>query len=258
MIRGTRLVLALTAICCAGCARKPVAWVDIDFVTVPAGQFMMGSDKGDSDEQPIHDVTITQPFQISRHEITQSAYEKIVGENPSRFKDPVRPVERVTWHDAVSFCRLLTDNERLTGRLTGSEIFRLPTEEEWEYCCRAGSTTIFSFGDEAAQLAAHAWYRDSAGDGTRPVGQLAPNAWGLHDMHGNVREWCYDLYEDYAAKVSGIPSKVEARVHRINRGGGFAAFPRGCRSSDRRGNTPPTRGATIGFRIVRAPPMDRK
>jgi len=256
MMKMKHLCLAICAIGCASCARQPVPWADIDFVTVPAGHFMMGSENGDSDEQPMYRVTIARPFQISRHEITQAAYETIVGKNPSRFQDPFRPVERVTWHDAVAFCRLLTENEQRAGRLTGSEIYRLPTEEEWEYCCRAGNATVFSFGDDAVKLAAHAWFRDSAGDGTRPVGQLAPNAWGLHDMHGNVREWCDDLYEDYAAKVSGIPSGIEARVHRISRGGGFAAFPWGCRSSDRRGNTPPTRGSTIGFRIVRAQPVD--
>ena len=255
MIRELRLGLALTVTCCAGCAREPVAWVGINFVTVPAGQFMMGSTNGDSDEQPVHSVTIGQSFQVSRHEVTQKAYESIVGVNPSLFRGPNLPVQRVTWNDAVTFCRLLTQNERRAGRLTDNTVYRLPTEEEWEYCCRAGSTTTYSFGDDTSKLPAHAWFRDSAGNSTRPVGQLAPNAWGLHDMHGNVREWCHDQYEEYAAKVAGMPSEVEARVHRINRGGGFAAFPWGCRSSDRRGSTPTTFGATIGFRIVRAPPL---
>jgi len=169
--------------------------IGMRLVLIPPGEFQMGSPAGDgvasSDEKPHHNVRITKPFYLGVCEVTQEQYERVMAQNPSRFKgDPQRPVGYVSWTGAAEFCRKLSEKEGVT--------YRLPTEAEWEYACRAGTTTRYCFGDDEASLGEYAWYGSV---GRYPVGEKTPNAWGLCDMHGNVWEWCADWYDaDYYAK----------------------------------------------------------
>ena len=185
--------------------------IGMKLVLIPAGEFLMGSPESDSDapdeEKPQHKVRISKPFYLGVTEVTQEQYERVMGENPSRFKgDPQRPVEKVSWEDAVAFCRKLSEKEGRT--------YRLPTEAEWEYACRAGSQTKWSFGDDDSALKEYAWYLDNADSTTHPVAQKKPNAWGLYDMHGNVWEWCQDWYGDVPTRQRDGSSRsfAEART----------------------------------------------
>src|SRR5712692_6829482 len=165
---------------------------------IPAGKFLMGSPENEpgrqANEGPQHEVTITKPFHIGVYEVTQAEYEKVTGKNPSKFNKangggPEHPVEMVSWDDAVAFCKKLSElpEEKKAGR-----VYRLPTEAEWEYACRAGTRTAYSFGDDASKLGEYCWYGVSAQSRTHAVGQKLPNGWGLHDMHGNVWEFTID------------------------------------------------------------------
>ena len=148
----------------------------------------MGSDKGNDDEKPMHEVRISKPFYLGKYEVTQGQWQAVMGNNPSRFKgDPNRPVEQVAWEDVQAFMRKL-------NAIEGGTTYRLPTEAEWEYAARAGTTTAYSFGDDPRLLGEYAWYSENAKGKTHPVGQKKSNAWGLHDMHGNVWEWVQDWY----------------------------------------------------------------
>lgn len=227
-------------------------WPKMDFVHIPAGTFKMGSNQGDLDERPVRTVIITHPFDISRREITQGQYYAVMGKDPSAFKGGNRPVEHVSWNDATEFCRRLTLHAHQEGRLSADLVFRLPTEAEWEYVCRAGSTGVYSFGDSSAELGTYAWYRDNSATGTREAGTARANAWGVHDMHGNVREWCLDSYEAYHPYELTDPVSHKNNPFRVSRGGGFRHFAWGCRSADRRGDTLSTRDKALGFRIVAA------
>jgi len=163
----------------------------MEFVLIPAGTFTMGSPDSDSNaydhEKPAHQVTISEPFYMGKYEVTQAQWKAVMGENPSRFKGDDHPVENVSWEDVQQFIQKLNAKE-------GKEACRLPTEAEWEYAARAGTTTIYSFGNNASQLGNYAWYDENSGNTTHPVGDKPPNPWGLYDMHGNVWEWVQDWY----------------------------------------------------------------
>jgi formylglycine-generating enzyme required for sulfatase activity len=161
----------------------------MEFVLIAAGALQMGSNDREAfnDEKPVHTVRLTQPFYLGKYEVTQSQWQTVMGNNPSHFTpsqfpgDPNRPVENVSWDDVQEFIRRLNARE-------GGVTYRLPTEAEWEYAARAGTTTRWSFGDEESQLSRYAWHGENADGQTHPVGQLRPNPWGLYDMHGNVWE----------------------------------------------------------------------
>jgi formylglycine-generating enzyme required for sulfatase activity len=210
--------------------------VMMKLVLIPAGKFMMGEGKDQ------HEVTISKPFYVGVTEVTQAQYEAVMGTNPSHFKGATNPVETVSWNDATEFCKKLSEKTR--------QAVRLPTEAEWEYACRAGTTSRFSFGDEDSALGDYAWHDDNSDRTTHPVGQKRPNAWGLYDMHGNVEEWCADWYGDYPKGAVTDPQGPASGTNRVLRGGAWFFWP-GCRSADR-GNGSPDHGGgpDCGFRAV--------
>jgi formylglycine-generating enzyme required for sulfatase activity len=217
---------------------------------IPAKAFTMGSPSSEegrsSDEGPQTRVTLTSGFWMGETEVTQAQYERIMGANPSSFKGATLPVETVSWNDATAFC------EKLSRHL-GTTV-RLPTEAEWEYACRAGTTTRFHFGDSDSQLGDYAWYNGNAGGKTRPVGQKHANAWGLHDMHGNVWEWCSDWYND---KLPGgnvrDPGGPFSGSLRVRRGGCWFNSAQHCRSANRFRLWPFRTLSNLGFRVVAVP-----
>ncbi len=231
-------------------------------VQIPAGKFTMGSPAGEkghqSDEGPQREVTISKAFYMGVYEVTQEQYEAVVGENPSEFKGEKNPVEQVSWGDAVEFCKGLSAK-------TGKTV-RLPTEAEWEYACRAGTKTRFSFGDADADLHKYGNYCDKSNtddlewqekghddehDKTAPVGSYKPNAWGLYDMHGNVYEWCGDWCADsYANAGTRDPQGPASGSLRVLRGGCWGRSPLFCRSACRFRYYPDRRVVGNGFRVV--------
>ena len=216
-----------------------------EMVLIPAGEFLMGSDAGDSDEKPEHRVRITKPFYLGKYEVTQEQWAAVMGNNPSRFQGPKNPVEQVSWDDCQEFCRRLSAKE-------GKE-YRLPTEAEWEYACRAGSTGEYCFGDEGSRLGEYAWYLSNSQRETHAVGQKRPNAWGLYDMHGNVWEWCADHYDQDYYRNSPVddPQGPSGGAYRVNRGGSWVSTAGFCRSANRGRNSPGIRGNSLGFRLAR-------
>jgi formylglycine-generating enzyme required for sulfatase activity len=227
------------------------------FVWIPPGDFMMGSETGDDDERPVHRVTISRGFWMGKYEVTKAQWETVMDTRPWEGEhyvnpDPDSPASHLSFAAAESFATRL--NEKGYGR------FRLPTEAEWEYACRAGSTTAFPFGDDPGALSAHAWYKANAMDaGTKhalPVGQRVPNAWGLHDMMGNVYEWCADWYgaDYYERSPAADPVNTEPGVNHVVRGGAWFYLAEKCRSANR--VCYPSSGAdgrSGGLRIVLAP-----
>jgi formylglycine-generating enzyme required for sulfatase activity len=213
--------------------------VTLDVVLVPNGEFEMGG----SDEKPVHTVTITKPFYMGKYEVTQEQYEKLMGNNPSFFKkEPKNPVDQPSWFDAETFCQKLS-------KKTGKTV-RLPTEAEWEYACRAGTTTKYNFGDNETALGEYAWYHGNAGNTTHQVGKKKPNAWGLYDMHGNVWEWCQDWYDEYQAGSTSDPAGPANGGARVLRGGSWDEIEPDCRSVCRNPHYPDDRRNTRGFRVL--------
>jgi formylglycine-generating enzyme required for sulfatase activity len=227
--------------------------IGMAFVTIPAGEFTMGSplsEPGRRADEILHRVRLTQSFEIGIHEVTQAHYEHVVGRNPSRFKGLENPVEKVSWADAVEFCRLLS---ALPAEEAAGRNYRLPTEAEWEYACRAGSTTTYSFGNDVSQLDKYAWFDKNSNNTSHPVGLKKPNAWGLYDMHGNVFETCSDFYGSYNLGDSPNvdPQGPSSGSSVDSRGGCWSRDGFESRSAVR-GYTVPTdnRHDIIGFRVV--------
>jgi len=217
--------------------------VKLELVKVAAGSFNMGSNDY-SDEQPIHRVNLRE-FLIGKYPVTQAQYQAIMGTNPSNFKGSQNPVEEVSWHDAVKFCEELS-------RRNGQKV-KLPTEAQWEYACRAGSTGKYCFGDDVSKLGNYAWYNENSGSKTHPVGGKLANSWGLHDMHGNVWEWCEDVWHE---NYNGAPSDGSAWLtggeqnRRALRGGSWFNDGFVCRSANRVSNNAVVRNSDNGFRVV--------
>ncbi len=225
-------------------------------VPIPAGEFQMGSPESETDRydnETQHKVKVTRPFHLGVFEITQQQYEKVMGTRPWQGRPNVKegpdyPATYVNWNDAVAFCRKLSKQE-------GVE-YRLPTEAEWEYACRAGTTTAYGFGDDASKLEQYTWYRENYWDVgeeyAHRVGRKLPNPWGLYDMHGNVFEWCQDWYAPYAsAKVVSDPMGPAQGEDRLLRGGAFNFQPGGVRSANRNSGRPGGRYSSLGFRLAR-------
>jgi formylglycine-generating enzyme required for sulfatase activity len=179
--------------------------------------------------------------------VTQSEYQRLMGSNPSSFKGDRHPVEQVSWEDATEFIQKLNGlpEERAAGR-----VYRLPTESEWEYACRAGSSTAYCFGEEDARLGEYAWYGKNSGNKTHPVGQKTSNAWGLYDMHGNVWEWCSDWYGDYPSGSVRDPKGASTGSCRVDRGGSWYNVAANCRSANRFRRAPSNRNDYLGFRLA--------
>jgi formylglycine-generating enzyme required for sulfatase activity len=223
--------------------------IGMEFKLIPAGTFTMGDASGDDDETP-HEVTLTQPFKMGVHEVTQAQYEQVMGVNPSTFKGANNPVEMVSWEDAVEFCRRLSE---LPAEKAAGNVYRLPTEAEWEYACRAGTTTKYSFGDDDSGLGDYAWHSENSDKKPHPVGSKLPNAWGLYDMHGNVSEWCQDWYVDYPSGSVTDPRGATSGSYRVLRGGSWPYTAGDCRSAGRNGFfLPSDRSSFLGFRVVRS------
>lgn len=229
--------------------------VTMDMVLIRPGKFLMGSETSPfAGEKPVHEVAISQPFYMGKYPVTQEQWQAIMRNNPSNFKGTKRPVDEVSWNDAQGFCRELSVK-------TGKTI-RLPTEAEWEFACRAGSTTEYCFGDDEHGLAAYAWYEGNSSGTTHVVGERKPNAWGLYDMHGNVWEWCQDWYDQgYYAESSRVDPQGPARSDReahVLRGGAWHVSAAYCRSASRGGDFPCGEGGPgswgdanrSGFRVV--------
>jgi len=238
----------------------------IEMVWCPSGTFLMGSpesepERGEGETQ--HQVTLTKGFWIARHEITQGQWTERMGSNPSSFKDAgdQAPVETVSWDEAMEFCRKLTEAERTKGLLPMDHVYTLPTEAQWEYACRAGTTTPFSFGAVLDGTQANCDGNYPYGttkkgpylEKTAPVGSYPANAWGIHDMHGNVYEWCLDWYEDYPTGSTTDPQGAKQAAYRVYRGGGWDYDAGYCRSAGRDQNGPEVRNYYLGFRPVLSP-----
>jgi formylglycine-generating enzyme required for sulfatase activity len=254
-------------------AKNSAASADEKMVLIPAGIFQMGNRHGKDDERPVHSVRIDS-FLIDKHEVTQAEYEKLgkieAFANPSHFKGPDLPVEQVTWPQAARFCNARSRLEGLKpcyNEETGdcdfaANGYRLPTEAEWEYACRAGTDADYSFGNETRKLGDFAWFAGNSAKKTHAIGQKKPNPWGLFDMHGNVAEWCQDVYDKgyYAGSPDVNPRGPAEGKEYVLRGGSWKSPAEDLRSFSRLGETPGFSDAclardAIGFRCMRrAPP----
>jgi formylglycine-generating enzyme required for sulfatase activity len=230
-------------------------------VFIPPSTFTMGTPANEvnrqADEGPQTTVTITRGFWIGKYEVTQREYQTVIGSNPSQFTgDLDRPVETVSWLDATNYCAKLTERELTAGLIPPGSHYRLPTEAEWECAARAGTSTRFSYGDDPnfTNLTNHAWYSSNSGFGTHPVGQKAPNPWGLYDMEGNVLEWTQDWYGPYAGGLATDPNGPASNPQgvKVIRGGAWDSFASDCRSGRRltEGVSPFIHDFILGFRVV--------
>jgi formylglycine-generating enzyme required for sulfatase activity len=232
-------------------------------VWIAPGTFTMGSPESETDrhlhEGPQMMVTLTRGFWMSKHETTQEEYQTVMGSNPSFFTDDaLLPVDQVTWHEATNYCGKLTEQERRAGRLPAGYVYRLPTEAEWEYACRAGTTTRFYWGDDldSSQLGDYAWYKDNSLGRTHPVGVKQRNPWGLYDMGGNVLEWCLDWYSG-ALRGGSVtnPPGPDSGSFRVVRGGSWYNRGEDCRAAARGNRSPDGRGIDFGLLPVLAPDL---
>lgn len=241
-------------------------------IWIPPGEFLMGSPKrkkGEflesirelissreakslSYEQPQTTVNLTKGYWFAATLVTQGQWQALMGNNPSYFKESGlnAPVERVSWNDAMEFARWLTERERSAGRLPEGYEYTLPSEAQWEYAARAGTTTRWSFGDDESLLGDHAWFSGNSGNQTRPVGQKRANPWGLHDVHGNVWEWTRSWHGSYpGGSVTDYEGPGSGTIL-VLRGGSWRNPAANSRSAYRNLNTPGYRLCNLGFRLA--------
>jgi formylglycine-generating enzyme required for sulfatase activity len=271
---GALFVASLAGVGCGKASHPTTTMVvtsksGVEMVLVPAGSFKMGSRAGRADEKPVHTVWVGS-FLMDRHEVTQAEYEKLGNleafSNVAHFKGPDLPVEQITWPQAAHFCNARSRAEGLKPCYNEdtaecdfqADGYRLPTEAEWEYACRAGTETDYSCGSDARNLGDYAWFAANAGKKTHPVGQKKPNRWGLFDMAGNVAEWCQDVYDKdyYPSSPSQDPRGPADGKTYVLRGGAWNSPADALRSSSRLGENPGFSDAclfrdAIGFRCVR-------
>ena len=234
--------------------------INLDMLCCKPGTFQMGSpedEKDHDDDETQHEVTLTKGFYLGKYEVTQEQWEKVMGSNPSRYKGATLPVGMVSWDDAIKFCEKLTQMEKTAGRLPEGWVYTLSTEAQWEYACRAGTTTATAFGDSLSSKQANfngGYPYGGASKGpslgrTTDVGVYPANAWGFHDMHGNVWEWSSDWYGDYPDGSASDPVGPSAGSLRVLRGGGWSFSGQRCRSADRDWSRPDDRDDLLGFRV---------
>jgi len=228
--------------------------VTMKLVLIPPGEFIMGSPPGEggrtsSDEGPPHRVRITKPFYMGASEVTEEQYKVVTGKTPAGFAGASNPVHRISWHEAVRFCKMLQQE-------TGMDV-RLPTEAEWEYACRAGTGTAYSFGSDWRAISKYAWWLSNSEFKAQPVMKKKPNPWGLYDMHGNLWEWCLDWYDPayYAGSPLEDPQGPSSsdRGMRVLRSGSWHYYAGSCRSADRHAGNPSYPLDYFGFRVVASP-----
>jgi formylglycine-generating enzyme required for sulfatase activity len=229
--------------------------IGMELILIPSGEFEMGSDTNESNwynnEKPVHNVSIEYPFYLGKFLVTQEQWMEIMGNNPSKFVGDNRPVDRVSWNDAQEFIKKLNNKE-------STEKYRLPSEAEWEYACRAGTATRYSFGDNESELNEYCHHGNSD-IGSHPVGQKKPNSLGLYDMHGNLWEWMQDVYFDsYEGAYANVglqktTDDISSRVMRVLRGGSWQTSAAGCRSTSRYFYPQVVRrnSSRIGLRLLR-------
>jgi formylglycine-generating enzyme required for sulfatase activity len=224
--------------------------IDMEFVLISSGSFRMGGDKkleqAEDHETPRHLVTIMNDFFMGKYEVTQAQWSGMMNTIPGEFKDDMRPVEGVSWHDVQTFIQKLNAKE-------STHQYRLPTEAEWEYAARAESQSAYFFGNATSRLSQYAWYRNNSGGQAHPVGQLKPNAWGLFDMLGNVHEWCHDWFDRkyYSQSLSSDPAGPSSGLARALRGGDWGSGDWYCRCASRSLSSPDRRSNRLGFRLIR-------
>ncbi len=232
-------------------------------VWCPPGEFTMGSSisvQGRSKDEEQADVTLTQGYWLGKYEVTQSEWKQVMKTEPWKEKAFNKvgadyPATFVSWNDAIDFCRKLTKQERQAGRLPNDWEYTLPTEAQWERACRARTETRFSFGDDESKFGEYGWFLDNTWNAdekyAHPVGQKKANPWGIHDMHGNVWEWCRDVYSKQLPGGRDPEVKPDEKTEgskRVYRGGGWDFVAAGCRSGDRRSFQPASRIGNDGFR----------
>jgi len=237
----------------------------VEMVLIPAGSFQMGNARGQEDEKPVHTVSLD-AFLMDKYEVTQAEFDKYQLPNPSHFKGPTLPVEQVTWVQAAVYCNARSKAEGLSPCYNEdtaacdfqADGYRLPTEAEWEYACRAGTDSEYSFSSDSRKLGEYGWFADNSNKKTHPVGEKKPNPWGLYDMHGNVAEWCNDIYDKsyYSNSPASNPHGPADGKQNVLRGGAWKSQDEALRSSYRLGENPGFSDAclardAIGFRCVR-------
>lgn len=255
LLAGAGLALGLaTGSYAAPPASHRIADLQLELLWVAPGTFTLGSAANEPErnkaEGPPTRVTLTRGFWLGKTEVTQAQYEQVTGENPSAFTQAGRdaPVERVSWLDAMAFCRKLNERERAAGRLPEGCAYTLPTEAQWEYAHRAGTT-----GAYPGHPGATAWHAPESGGTTRPVATKSPNPWGFHDLAGNVLEWCLDWYGNYPGGAVVDPQGPARGYYRIARGGSWRTDAALGRSAARSGGSEGRRDYTLGFRLALVP-----
>ena len=228
----------------------------LEMMLIPGGEFIMGDNRGEDDEKPAHKVKIG-AFYMDKYEVTQAAYERMMGRNPAKFKGPDKPVERVSWFGAIQYCNMRSLREGFTPCYDLETLecnyeadgYRLPTEAEWEYACRAGTRTKYSFGNAPEKLGQYAWFKVNANKTSHPVGQKRPDQWGFYDMHGNVWEWCNDYYSEDYYQESPVenPNGPAVGDERVLRGGSWASAAQSARCSSRYSETPGFADVCFGY-----------
>lgn len=232
-----------------------------EFIEITPGEgdfsasFRLGTEDGPENERPGHAVELSRRFWVARYEVPQNLYEAVMGKNPSKWKGPRNSVEMVSFDDAQTFCRQATELLRAQKLIDEGQVIRLPSEAEWEYCARAGTTTRYSFGDEADKLGDFGWFTGNAAGNDPPVGAKQPNAWELYDVHGYLWEWCADgWHENYAgapADGSAWAGSAEEQRH-VLRGGSWKDTAEKLTSSFRRGEPCDFRDDAVGLRCILA------